>query len=123
MTLAWDETNSNNWTRATTVNSELNGNVFYGNTSHIDAKSKGYIINATWYIGGVPILGAGKYFTTVFEEYERGSSSNGYIGLFSMTDFGYASNHPECDKASTDLDTASNACVNNNWLLDKNYNQ
>ena len=113
---------SNNWGLPAALNTALNGTAFYENTSYIDAISKTYIINATWYIGGTSYK-AGANTLSSFESTERNSSTTGYIGLMSVTDFGYASDDIFCDKDATDLYKQGNACMSNNWLYDRNNNQ
>ncbi len=111
--IAWDTGNSNNWDRPATLNTELNGESFYSNTNYIDETSRSYIAKGTWYTGG---QNGTDYTLASFEDNERSFSSTGYIGLMSITDFGYSSNHASCDRTIA-LNTVNNACVSNNYLF------
>ncbi len=121
--LRWDMTGgdygSNNWDRPADLKTELNGTSFYSNANYINETSKGYIANGTWYTGGIdnnnPTLGT-------FEEAERSLSSMGYIGLMSITDFGYASNNASCER-TTVLTSINNACISDNYLFNSSTHQ
>ncbi len=120
ITIVWDTSNSNNWDRPADLKTELNGTNFYGNTSYIDETSKSYIVNGTWYTGG---QNGTDYTLASFEDNERKTSSTaGYIGLMSVTDFGYGSNNASCERA-TNLNTTNNACINNNYLFNSSTHQ
>ena len=119
VSIAWDTGNSNDWGKPATLNEELNGDSFYGNTNYIDAISKTYIANATWYTGGFAYT-AGKNYLSNFETVERSSTTTGYVGLMSVVDFGYASNNASCNKSSIDLYGTDNPCMSDNWLTDSN---
>ncbi len=113
---AWDTTGgtygSNNWDRPADLKTELNGASFYSNTNYIDETSRSYIANGTWYTGGIdnnPTLAN-------FEDNERNVSNKGYIGLMSVTDYGYGSNNASC-KRTTGLNPTNNACISNNYLF------
>ena len=120
--IAWDTTNSNDWGRPASLKIELNGSNFYGNTNYIDISHKGYIVNATWYTGGIAYT-EGENYLFNFENLERDAFTTDYIGLMSITDFGYASNDINCNSNSTDLFTTNNACMSNNWLFYSNTYQ
>ncbi len=113
---AWDTTGgtwgSNDWDRPADLKTELNGTSFYSNASYIDETNRSYIANGTWYTGGIN----SPYTLGTFEDAERSSSSNGYIGLMSVTDFGYGSNNASC-KRTTNLNATNNACISNNFLF------
>ncbi len=113
---AWDKTGGtnglNNWDRPADLKTELNGTSFYENSDYIDEVSRSYIANGTWYTGGI----LSPYTLGTFEDAERSSSAVGYIGLMSVTDFGYASNDTGCER-TTDLYIYYNACMNNNYLV------
>ncbi len=119
---SWDTTGgsngSNNWNRPADLKTELNGISFYENTNYIDETSKNYIANGTWYTGGIN----GPYTLADFEDAERSSSSSGYIGLMSITDFGYGSNNASCER-TTDLSTSNNVCISNNYLFNSSTHQ
>ncbi len=120
--LRWDTTGgtygSNNWDRPADLKTELNGTSFYSNTNYIDETSRGYIANGTWYTGG-EINGT---LLENFEDAERSSSSLGYIGLMSITDFGYGSNNASCER-TTNLNQKNNACISNNYLFNSSVHQ
>ncbi len=121
--LRWDTTGgtygSNNWDRPATLKTELNGTSFYSNSNYIDEVSRSYIANGTWYTGGAIYPNA---TLADFEDAERSSSSQGYIGLMSVTDFGYGSNNASCER-TTNLNTTNNACISNNYLLNSSTYQ
>ncbi len=115
--IAWDTTGtygSNNWDRPADLKTELNGTSFYSNTNYIDETSSSYIENGTWYTGGVST----NRTLADFEDAERSLSASGYIGLMSVTDFGYGSNNVSCER-TTVLTTKNNACMSNNYLFNK----
>ena len=64
-----------------------------------------------------------KNYLFQFEEIERNSFATNYIGLMSVVDYGYASNHTNCDKNSTDLGARDNACATNNWLSNRSHQE
>ncbi len=105
----WDTSNSNNWNRPADLKTELNGESFYSNTNYIDEISRSYIANGTWYTGGNDTFILGD-----FEANERSSSTTGYIGLMSVTDFGYGSNNASCERTTV---LNSNNCMKNNYLF------
>jgi len=109
---SFDTSDSNNWARPATLNTELNGSSFYSNDSYIDATHREYINNATWYIGGESP--AGTYTLQTFINGEKNNSTTGYVGLMSIVDFGYAGS--ECT-LTLDISTHKNACISNNWLF------
>lgn len=112
---------SNNWNRPADLNLELNGDSFLENEKYIDKASRGYIVNATWYTGGPE---SGHYSLADFEYEERSTSSVGYIGLPSATDYGYASDHENCDRG-TMLNESGNACNDkqSNYFASSSYSQ
>ena len=101
---------SNNWGRPADLKTELNGSSFYSNNTYIDATHRGYIINATWYTGGQQ---TNNYQLQDFVNGERSNSTTGYVGLMSMTDFGYAGSG--CT-LTTVMTSTNNACMSNNWI-------
>ncbi len=117
--IAWDTSNSNNWDRPATLKTELNGANFYSNIDYIDETSRSYIANGTWYTGGV------KNNRTLadFEDAERSASSLGYIGLMSVTDYGYASNNLNCERTTNLNASNNNACISNNYLFNSSTPQ
>ncbi len=115
----WDTSNSNNWDRPATLKTALNGTSFYSNANYIDETNKNYIVNGTWYYTG----GINSTWTLGnFEDAERSSSSLGYIGLMSVTDFGYGSNNASCER-TTNLNAGNNACISNNYLFNSSISQ
>ncbi len=120
--LRWDTTGgtygSNNWDRPADLKTELNGASFYSNTNYIDETSKSYIANGTWYTGGINST----YTLGTFEDAERSSSATGYIGLMSITDFGYGSNNASCER-TTVLTNTNNACISDNYLFNSSTYQ
>ncbi len=120
--LRWDTTGgtwgSSNWNRPADLKTELNGTSFYSNTNYIDETSRSYIANGTWYTG----VNGSDYTLGTFEEAERSSSSTGYIGLMSITDYGYASNNASCERA-TNLMSTNNVCISNNYLFNNSTYQ
>ena len=113
----FDTDNSNNWDKPATLRLQLNDELFYNNTTYIDESIKKYILNATWYIDGIPYV-IGENYLSKFEIAERNSSTVDYIGLMSVTDFGYGSNNINCNRESTDLYETNNPCMSDNWLFD-----
>ncbi len=121
--LRWDTTGgtygSNNWDRPADLKTELNGTSFYSNPNYIDETSRSYIANGAWYIGGITV-----YNMTLasLEDNERNASSEGHIGLMSVTDLGYGSNNASCER-TTNLNSSNNACMRNNYLFNSSINQ
>ncbi len=121
--IVWDTTGetpfgSNNWDRPADLKTELNGPEFYENASYIDEISKSYVANGIWYIGS----NGTDYTLASFEDNERSNSSLGYIGLMSVTDYGYASNDVDCERI-TNLNSINNVCMNNNYLFNSSTQQ
>ena len=80
-------------------------------TNGLTEESRGMITQPTWrglYYDNVTTTSA-----TYFYEKTSGSSSSGYVGLMSPSDYGYAALQSEC--ASTQL-TSYSSCASNNWL-------
>ena len=128
----WDTSNSNNWARPATINTELN--TTYLNS--LDSTSKSMIGQAKYYLGGKNVTWNNGYADTSlqFYSYERkisgseyyynGSYPNSWTGKLALmyaSDYGYASSNCE-NKPIYDKNSSSNdirACNTTNWLLFK----
>ena len=118
----WDTSNLNNWSRAATLNTELN--TTYLNS--LDSTSQNMIENTKYYLGGYKTTTIQK---DVMYQYERkingstyyyGSNPNswvGKLGLMYASDYGYAVSD-ECTQNLYDYGNAT--CKNNNWLFKGN---
>ena len=132
----WDTSDSNNWTRPATLNTELN--TTYLNS--LDSASKSMIGNTKYYLGGKSLTYNNGYADTPlqFYSYERkiqnttsnefynGTNPNnwvGKLGLMYVSDYGYASSNCENKKIWDDSNSSSNdirACNTTNWLFKGN---
>ena len=118
----WDESQSNNWARPATLNTELN--TTYLNS--LDSTSKSMIGNTKYYLGG---YSNSKIQKDVMYQYERkingstyynGSNPNNFIGKLALmyaSDYGYAASD-ECTQNLIGYVDAT--CKNNNWLFKGN---
>ena len=135
----WDTSQSNNWARPATLNTELN--TTYLNS--LDSTSKSMIGNAKYYLGGkTPTFNNNGYVDTPlqFYSYERkiqnttsnefynGTNPNSWVGklaLMYLSDYGYASSNCE-NKKIWDNNSSSNdirACNGTNWLYNIKVNE
>ena len=115
----WDTSNSNNWAKPATLNTELN--TTYLNS--LDSTAQNMISNTKYYLGGYN--NTLKIQKDVMYQYERkingstyyyGSNPNSWIGKLAFmyaSDYGYAASD-ECTANLFDYDNAT--CKNNNWL-------
>ncbi len=93
-TIAWDSSNSNNWSRPATLQTDLNSGSTY---SSLSATLKGKIEKMRWYLGGFDY--SSPYSTERFFTQERGSKGgssgsapttwDGYVGLMYPSDYGF----------------------------------
>ena len=131
----WDTSDSNNWARPSTLNTELN--TTYLNSLTSEAQSM--ISNAKYYLGG---FNGGTSTTTpvAMYSYERkiqnitsnefynGTNPNswvGKLGLMYVSDYGYASSNCE-NKRIYDYNSSANdirACNDTNWLYNIKDNE
>ena len=121
----WDtsESDSNNWARPSTINTELN--TTYLNS--LDSTSKSMIGNTKYYLGGYNDYIKIKKDVMYQNErkisgstYYNGSNPNswvGKLGLMYASDYGYAASD-ECTQNLYSYDNAT--CKNNNWLFKGN---
>ena len=127
----WDTSQSNNWARPATLNTELN--TTYLNS--LDSTSQSMIGQAKYYLGGKTPTSNNGYADTPlqFYSYERkiqnttsnefyyGTNPNSWVGkvaLMYVSDYGYASSNCE-NKKIWDKNSSSNdirACNGTNWL-------
>ncbi len=122
----WDTSQSNNWARPATLNTELN--TTYLNS--LDSTSKSMIGNTKYYLGGYN--DTPKIQKDVMYQYERkingstyyyGTNPNswvGKLGLMYASDYGYAASD-ECTQTLYNYDNAT--CKNNNWLYNIKVNE
>ena len=123
----WDESQSNNWARPATLNTELN--TTYLNSLTREAQSM--IGDAKYYLGGITPTSNNGYTDTPlqFYSYERktknttsnefyyGTYPNSWVGKLSLmyvSDYGYASSNCENKRIYGDNDIRG--CNNTNWL-------
>ena len=129
----WDTSDSNNWARPSTLNTELNTTYLNSLTS----EAQKMIGNTKYYLGGKNVTYNNGYADTPlqFYSYERkisgseyycnGSNPNnwvGKLGLMYVSDYGYASSNCE-NKKIYDNNSSSNdirACNTTNWLFKGN---
>ena len=115
---SWNGTNKNDW-----INSKMYS---YLNTTYYDSLDSVYkemVENAIWRIGGGE---SASYTSSKMYDFEKrnpgyNSSSalaNGYIGLMSVSDYGYASS--ECYKSKSFSDYNDTLCTSTNWLYMSN---
>ena len=132
----WDTSQSNNWARPATLNTELN--TTYLNS--LDSTSQSMIGQAKYYLGGkTPTSNNGyadtplqfysyerKIQNTTSNEFYNGTNPNnwvGKLGLMYVSDYGYASSNCENKKIWDDSNSSSNdirACNTTNWLFKGN---
>ena len=122
----WDTSNSNNWAKPATLNTELN--TTYLNS--LDSTAQNMISNTKYYLGGYN--NTLKIQKDVMYQYERkingstyyyGSNPNSWIGKLAFmyaSDYGYAASD-ECTANLFDYDNAT--CKNNNWLYNIKVNE
>ena len=115
----WNTSDSNNWARPATLNTELN--TTYLNS--LDSTAQSMIGNTKYYLGGYN--NTPNVQKDVMYQYERkingstyynGSNPNNFIGKLALmyaSDYGYAASD-ECTQNLFDYDNAT--CKNNNWL-------
>ncbi len=139
--IAWDTSNSNNWTRPATLQTSLtnyyNGKTL-GSAKEIKESTKGMIEQVTWNIGGQLI--DNNVTASQFYNAERGSTTpsgaqttwDGYIGLMYPSDYGYATsggsstNRDMCLAYSLQSWSASGYkedCAENDWLMPTSKSQ
>ena len=134
----WDTSQSNNWARPATLNTELN--TTYLNS--LDSTSQSMIGQAKYYLGGKTPTSNNGYADTPlqFYSYERktknttsnefyyGTNPNSWVGklaLMYLSDYGYASSNCE-NKKIWDNNSSSNdirACNGTNWLYNIKVNE
>ena len=134
----WDTSQSNNWARPATLNTELN--TTYLNS--LDSTSQSMIGQAKYYLGGkTPTSNNGyadtplqfysyerKIQNTTSNEFYNGTNPNswvGKLGLMYLSDYGYASSNCE-NKKIYDSNSSSNdirACNGTNWLYNIKVNE
>ena len=132
----WDTSDSNNWARPSTLNTELNTTYLNSLTS----EAQNMIGNTKYYLGGKNVTYNNGYADTPlqFYSYERkiqnttsnefynGTNPNswvGKLGLMYVSDYGYASSNCE-NKRIRDTNSSSNdirACNSTNWLFNNDY--
>ena len=145
--LAWDKSNTNDWTQASLMNllngAYLNsengtgGEYCYGYSTTVGANCdytesgindtyRPMIENVTWYLGGSSTNSA---TAEAFYGYERGdtvysgrpTSTTGYIGLMYPSDYGYSVLSSSCAR-TTNLGSYNNAtCAGQSWLYGQGY--
>ena len=134
----WDTSNSNNWARPATLNTELNTTYLNSLTS----EAQNMIGNTKYYLGGKNVTYNNGYADTPlqFYSYERkiqnttsnefynGTNPNswvGKLGLMYVSDYGYASSNCE-NKRIYDYNSSANdirACNDTNWLYNIKDNE
>ena len=134
----WDTSDSNNWTRPSTLSTELNTTYLNSLTS----EAQNMIGNTKYYLGGKNVTYNNGYADTPlqFYSYERkiqnttsnefynGTNPNswvGKLGLMYVSDYGYASSNCE-NKRIYDYNSSANdirACNDTNWLYNIKDNE
>ena len=134
----WDTSDSNNWARPSTLNTELNTTYLNSLTS----EAQKMIGNTKYYLGGKNVTYNNGWADTSlqFYSYERkiqnttsnefynGTNPNswvGKLGLMYLSDYGYASSNCE-NKKIYDSNSSSNdirACNGTNWLYNIKANE
>ena len=134
----WDTSDSNNWARPSTLNTELNTTYLNSLTS----EAQNMIGNTKYYLGGKNVTYNNGYADTPlqFYSYERkiqnttsnefynGTNPNswvGKLGLMYVSDYGYASSNCE-NKRIYDYNSSANdirACNDTNWLYNIKDNE
>ena len=122
----WDTSNSNNWARPATLNTELN--TTYLNS--LDSTSQSMIGNAKYYLGGyndslkiqkdVMYQNERKIIGSTYYNGSNPNSWTGRLALMYASDYGYAASD-ECTANLFDYDDTT--CKNNNWLFINNAYQ
>ena len=129
----WNTSDSNNWARPATLNTELN--TTYLNS--LDSTSKNMIGNTKYYLGGKSLIYNNGLVDTPlqFYSYERKISGSSYyygtnpnswtgkLALMYASDYGYASSNCE-NKRIYDSNSSSNdirACNGTNWLFNNDF--
>ena len=121
----WDTSQSNNWARPATLNTELN--TTYLNS--LDSTSKSMIGDTKYYLGGYNTANIQKDVMYQYERkingstYYNGANPNswvGKLGLMYASDYGYAASD-ECTQTLYNYDNAT--CKNNNWLYNIKVNE
>ena len=129
----WDTSNSKNWARPATLNTELNTTYLNSLTSEV----QGMISNAKYYLGGYKSYSTTpvdmysyerKTKNTTSNEFYYGTNPNSWIGklaLMYVSDYGYASDVCET-KVLYNSSSSSNdlrACNTTNWLYNIKVNE
>ena len=116
----WDTSDSNNWARPATLNTELNTTYLTGLTS----ETQSMIGNAKYYLGGYTSASVTKESMYQYERkingnaYYYGTNHTNWIGkvaLMYASDFGYAVS----DNCTQKLDSAE--CEKDNWLYENKF--
>ena len=120
----WNTSNSNNWARPATLNTELNTIYLTGLTT----EAQSMIGNAKYYLGG---YNSGlEIQKDVMYQYERKISGSTYyyptnpnswtgkLALMYASDYGYAASD-ECTQTLYNYDNTT--CKNNNWLFNSAF--
>ena len=107
---AWDDTNSNNWTRPATLNTYLNGEYY----ESLDSSIKDYVVSHSWGIGAVTY---GNNDLAAQIASENGTTWTGNIGLISVSDYLRANTNTEqCGTHMLNQDNYS-TCKTTDWLF------
>ena len=122
----WDTSNSNNWARPATLNTELN--TTYLNS--LDSTSQSMIGNAKYYLGGyndslriqkdVMYQNERKIIGSTYYNGSNPNSWTGRLALMYASDYGYAASD-ECKQTLNNYNNTT--CTNNNWLFINNAYQ
>ena len=136
--LAWDGTNTNDWSSATlqqqlnngylnatdstcNVNSTSVTKTCYFSETGLNSTSRGMIESVVWNLGGTSSEGAtadtfytAERGTTVYSG--RPTTWTGKVGLMYPSDYGYAVLASSCARTTNLGDYDSTACAGNNWL-------
>ena len=134
----WDTSDSNNWARPSTLNTELNTTYLNCLTS----EAQNMIGNTKYYLGGKNVTYNNGYADTPLQfysyekkiqnttsnEFYNGTNPNswvGKLGLMYVNDYGYASSNCE-NKRIYDYNSSANdirACNDTNWLYNIKDNE
>ena len=107
---AWDDSNSNNWSRPATLNTYLNGSYL---TETLSTTAQGQIVAKDWSIGG--IVHNEKNMNTHINK-EKSKIWNGKVALITASEY-IRSNSNQSNCGTFELnETNYNSCKNTTWM-------
>ena len=111
---AWDDTNSNNWSRPATLNTYLNGSYLTGT---LNATAQGQIVPKDWSIGAVTYNDTS--LSSSIED-ENSKKWNGKVALVTASEY-IRSNSNQSSCGNMNQVYNSTTCKNTTWMYINDY--